>query len=328
MFEELVDIKENNIFQFDYELLTILLKDMTTNKNIIWGTDNYIVEDVSILPTDEIKIEQIIGYNGNVIKPRTKKSKIDQAKRVRDKAEVFTPAWICNKQNNLIDNVWFSKENVFNVEKKTTWKPTKEKIVFPKGKTWQDYVKENRLEIACGEAPYLVSRYDTTNGNVIPVMKRIGLLDRKMRIINENVIDEEEWLEWTINAFKSIYGYEWQGDSLLIARENLLYTFSDNYIYKFKKKPSVDLVKQMAHIIVWNIFQMDGLKFVIPYSCYNKKKKSSKSLNQECLGCKKNNYKNHNGTYVKIMNWETNRRIKFISVMNRRSKNARQRKKI
>ena len=29
VFEEKIDIKENNIFQFDYEVLSILLKDMT-----------------------------------------------------------------------------------------------------------------------------------------------------------------------------------------------------------------------------------------------------------------------------------------------------------
>ena len=41
MFSELVDIKENNIINVDYEILSILLKDRTTKKNIIWATDNY-----------------------------------------------------------------------------------------------------------------------------------------------------------------------------------------------------------------------------------------------------------------------------------------------
>ena len=324
MFTELVDIKENNIYQFDYELLSILLKDMTTNKNILWGTDNYIDRGINYSAKDEIKVEQIIGYNGSVIKPRTKKSKNEQTKRIRDKAEVFTPAWICNKQNNLIDNAWFSKENVFNKEKGITWETTKGKIKFPDNKSWEDYVKELRLEITCGEAPYLVSRYDTTTGDVIPVMNRIGLLDRKMRIVNENITEESKWIEWSIKAFKSIYAYEWQGDSLLIARENLLYTFSDNYIYKFNKKPTPELIKEIANIISWNVFQMDGTKFVIPYSCKNDVQINytlfgEEKIEQECLGCKKNNYKNHNGIYAKIMNWETNRKIKFVSILNRSS---------
>lgn len=327
MFQELVDIKENNIYQFDFELLNILLKDMTTGKNILWGTDNYLNHGYLYSPNCEMNYEQITSYNGNIIKPRTKKSKVEQTKRIRDKAEVFTPAWICNKQNNLIDNAWFGKKNIFNIETSTSWKPVKKKITFPEGKNWYDYVKELRLEITCGEAPYLVSRYDTTTGDIIPVMDRIGLLDRKIRIVNENVSNENEWYEWIKNAFKSIYAYEWQGDSLLIARENLLYTFSDNYIYKFDKKPTVEQVKEIAYIISWNIFQMDGIKFVVPYSCKNDVQINYTLFGEEkiestCPGCKKNNYKTHNGIYVKIMNWETNRKIKFVTILNRSSKNG------
>ena len=36
---------------------------------------------------------------------------------------------------------------------------------------------------------------------------------------------------------------------------------------------------------------------------------------EECLGCKKNKNKNHNGIYCKVMNWKTNRSIKFISLI-------------
>lgn len=327
MFKELVDIKENNIYKFDFELLNILLKDMTTNKNILWGTNNYLSYGESYSQNHIITYEQITGYKGNIIKPRTKKSRNEQVKRIRDKAEVFTPAWICNKQNNLIDNNWFGIKNVFNLEKEKTWITNTKKIIFPEGKSWKDYVKELRLEITCGEAPYLVSRYDATTGEIIPVIERIGLLDRKIRIVNENVRNEIEWYEWMKIAFKSIYAYEWQGDSLLIARENLLYTFSDNYMYKFNKKPTVEQVKEIAYIISWNIFQMDGIKFVIPYSCKNEIQINYTLFGQEksekvCPGCKKNNYNIHNGIYVKIMNWETNKKIKFVSLMNRSCKNG------
>ena len=300
---------------------------MTTGKNILWGTDNYLSRGDSYSPECEIKYEQITSYNGSIIKPRTKKSKVEQTKRIRDKAEVFTPAWVCNKQNNLIDTAWFKQENVFNVETIMSWKATRKKIVFPEGKAWYDYVKELRMEITCGEAPYLVSRYDTTTGNIIPVMDRIGLLDRKIRIVNENVKEENEWYEWIKEAFKSIYAFEWQGDSLLIARENLLYTFSDNYKYKFEKKPTVEQVKEIANIISWNIFQMDGTKFVVPYSCKNDIQINYTLFGEEktesmCPGCKKNNYKIHNGIYVKIMNWVTNKKVKFVTIMNRSSKNG------
>ena len=40
MFRELIDVKENNILSIDFELLDILLKDRSSGKNILWGTDN------------------------------------------------------------------------------------------------------------------------------------------------------------------------------------------------------------------------------------------------------------------------------------------------
>ena len=324
LFSELVDIKENYIYDFNAELLSILLKDMTSKRNIIWGTDNYSSRGYSYSHDNEIKIEQITSRNGLIIRPRVKKSKIEQGKRIREKAEVFTPSWICNRQNNLIDNLWFEGVDYFNKETANGWISNKNKIVFPNNKNWKEYVGLLRLEISCGEAPYLVSRYDTTTGDILEINDRIGLLDRKIRIINENVDEEKEWYDYVLIAYKSIYGYEWQGDSLLIARENLLYTFTDNYKYKWNKKPTPDMVKEIASIISWNIFQMDGMKFVIPNSCQNQKTIQytlfgEDEIEEACPGCKNNNCKAHNGIYVKIMNWKTNRKIKFISLIKRSS---------
>ena len=79
-----------------------------------------------------------------------------------------------------------------------------------------------RLEITCGEAPYLVSRYDTVTGRTIPISERVGLLDRKLRVVHENTGTEAEWKKWARRAVESVYGYEFQGDNLLLARENNL----------------------------------------------------------------------------------------------------------
>lgn len=323
MFRELVDVKENNIIQFDKELLTILLKDNSSKKNIIWATDNYCIYGKGFDIKDRITIKKITGKYGYVIKPRVKKNKEEQNKRIRDKAEVFTPSWVCNCQNNLIDNSWFERNNVFNTEDNNGWITNKEKIKFPENKTWMDYIKLLRMEISCGEAPYLVSRYDTVTGKTIDLDERIGLLDRKFRVLNENVDDHDTWIEWSKEAIKSIYGYDWQGDNVLLARENILYTYSDNYKYKFHKKPHANLIKEIAKIISWNIWQMDGINYVIPYSCKNEKYieytifgEDDKS--NECIGCKKNNINEHNGIYCKIKNWETNRANKVINLVNRR----------
>lgn len=320
MFKELVDVKEDNLLFIDIEILNILLYDHSSKKNIIWATDNYRQYGNSFSFKDEITVDKITGIYREVIKPRTKKSKKDQMIRSREKAEVFTPSWICNEQNNIVDDNWFGYPNVFNIPHKNGWKTNKTKINFNKDKTWIDYVKSIRLEISCGEAPYLVSRYDSVTGEIIPTYNRIGLLDRKFRIINENAITDEEWNEYVETAYKSIYGYEWQGDSLLIARENLLFTYTDYYYERYNKKPSLEEVKKIAEIISWNIFQMDGMKFVIPNSCKNEVKIDytifgTEETKIECYGCKKDNYNYHNGIYVKIMNWETNRQVKFISLL-------------
>ena len=185
---ESVDIKENTILNISKDLLSILLKDHSSNKNLIWATDNYAKNGAGYSFDDEIKAEQITGYNGSVIRPRIRKSKKEQEKRIKQKAEVFTPSWVCNSQNNSIDEAWFGYKNPFNKENGMSWISKKSKIRF-KTKTWQDYVLDLRIELSCGEAPYLTSRYDTTNGEVIEVKNRIGLLDRKLRVVNENVDD-------------------------------------------------------------------------------------------------------------------------------------------
>lgn len=315
-----VDIKENYIYSLDDKLLEILLRDHSSGKNIIWATDNYKSRGNGYQEYENITLKSITGRNGLVIKPRVEKSQKEQSKRIKDKAEVFTPSWVCNAQNNLIDYAWFGRENVFNTEKDKTWCVNYDKIVFPDGKTWQDYVKENRLEITCGEAPYLVSRYDTVTGKWIEINDRIGLLDRKLRIINENTEHEEEWFEWTIKAYKATYGFEWQGDSLLIARENLLFTFIDYYVERFGNYPIIERLEEIAKILSWNIWQMDGLKYVIPNSCKPVPKLQMSIFDDEeeredCPGCTKNDNSKHTGIYCIIKDWEKGKNIKFISLI-------------
>jgi len=321
MFKELVDIKEDNILQFDLELLNILLKDNSSKKNIIWATNIYSNKGLGYNENDLITIDKITGINGQLIKPRVRKTKDEKSKRILDRAEVFTPSWMCNIQNNLIDTQWFGRKDVFNKEKENSWETNIKKIKFKNKEQWKEYVSLLRLEISCGEAPYLVSRYDTVTGKSINVEDRIGILDRKFRVINENVKDIEEWLKWATIALQSTYGYDWQGDNVLLARENVLYTFSDNYKYKFGKKPDVKTVKEIAEIITWNIWQMDGIKGVIPNSCILKTVEQLSLFGEKdeekkvCRGCLNNNYRCHNGKYVKIMDWVKNKKVRFIDIM-------------
>lgn len=263
---EAVDIVEQSIADISMDLLKILLTDKTTKKYIRWATDNYMFLGEDYGAGIEIKPECITGNYTNVIQPRVAKSQAEQMKRTRDKAEVFTPCWICNEQNNLVDEAWFNRENVFNTSYGDSWTVTEGIISFPNNKTWQEYVDARRMEISCGEAPYLVSRYNTVTGEPIQIKDRIGILDRKLRIVSENTTTEEDWLKWAERAYQSTYGYDYQGDNVLLARENLLFTFVDYMVSKFGKQPTLVQLKKIANIVAWNIWQMDGITFTTPYS--------------------------------------------------------------
>ena len=323
---ERIDIKENSLLKLGSELLDSLLKDHTTGRNIIWGTDNYELLRIVYRYNEQNFPELITGNCGETIRPRVSKSQEEQQARVKDKAEVFTPSWICNAQNNLVDEAWFEQKNIFNKEKDKNWITNSKPVVFPENKTWQDYIALNRLEVSCGEAPYLVSRYDAISGKPIPIKRRIGLLDRKLRIVGENTTTESEWIDAALTAFKSVYGFEWQGDNLLLARENLLFTYSDYYREKFNKFPTIVELLKISEIISWNLWQMDGLKCVVPYSCHEeitiqKDLLETRALKVPCKGCQKNDIKLHNGKYCFIMDWQTGKRKKFVSLI-RREKNA------
>lgn len=305
-----VDILES---RFDREVLDVLLKDHTTSSteiqhNILWATSDYEHLGDGYKAEDEISYDLI--SNNSIIIPRVIKDRQQQNQRSRAMAEVFTPSWLCNAQNNLVDEAWFGVKPVFNEEMiladgTKVWKTITNKIIFPPNRNWMDYVKDVRLEGTCGEAPYLASRYDCTTGESIPVMERIGLLDRKLRIICENTETSLEFLKATQLAYESVYGYEFQGDNLLLARESLLCTFIDYYHFKFKRFPQKKSIKYIAYIISWNLWQMDGLKGIIPNSC---KPLITEGIFGEkhttpCVGCLRETFENHTGTYCLIKDW-------------------------
>ncbi len=298
-----IDIREDYLLKKD-SLLDILLQDKTTGNTILWATDSYQSKGAMFAPNVPITSDLVTGKNGKLIQPRSVKSKEEQLLRTRDKAEVFTPLSIVKQMNDACDTKRITKNN------------------------WQEYVALLKLEITCGEAPFIVSRYDPVSEKqeLLPLKKRVGFLDKKLSVVSKYCTTQDEWLKWAKIAFQSSYGYEWQGDNLLIARENLLYTFIDYYQDKFDEVPSLELQKEVAEIIVWNIFQMDGLKYVIPMSCKTEKvvvrgeetlfgKEDDYIIEQVCESCANKTDKNHNGIYVRIMDWKKNKRKRFVDIL-------------
>lgn len=292
-------------------VLDLLLQDKTTKKNIIWATDTYEEFGKGFTDKEQIDVYMLLQRT-DIIRPRIQKSLETQAQRTRKKAEVFTPAWLCNQMNNALDEDWFGRTGVFNTENADhKWTVTEGKIEFPKRKKWQHYVDSRRLEITCGEAPYLVSRYDVATGELIaPPIQRIGILDRKLRIVNENTDTYEDWLKWTFRAFEACYGYEYQGDNVLIARINLLLTFPDYYEERWGRQPNNKLLEQIANKIAWNIWQMDGLKDTVPLG---KPYEEYKQLNLfDSLGFENTHEDTPEAVPCRIFNWRSKSSMKFM----------------
>lgn len=105
----------------------------------------------------------------------------------------------------------------------------------------------------------------------------------------------------------------------MIARENLLMTFIEYYQAKFNKAPLLKSLLHIAHIISWNLWQMDGLKCVIPDSCGLKPSKQQLLFDEPemtpCEGCKTGNMHRHNGIYCRIKDWQKNETLTFVSLL-------------
>ena len=205
-----------------------------------FGTEkNYAVWDDQITETllQERTTAARFPINPDDVMPRYMKAAMDQKSRTKKKAEVFTPVSIVKKMEDSIDKDY-------------------------KG-SLGDYIKKRVLEVTCGEAPFLTTRYDAATGEEISVQDRTGYLDRKLLCVPE-VVGKEGFIECATEALKAVYGYEWQYDSLFLARRNLLMTTLEHYYDRFGEEPAYELVSLWATIISYNIFRMDGVSMCFP----------------------------------------------------------------
>lgn len=182
------DISKNVIREYMPEVLDILLIDRTKSntqkkQNIIWANDNYIQFGArAYAPEAPIKPELVTGIMNSIIMPRALKSSELQKERTRAKAEVFTPTWVVKKQNDAVDENYASDD-------------------------LETYTNRTWLEITCGEAPYMVSRYDMDTGDEILLPNRVGFVDRKLRRINAEIDDRATWQSLVEAAYKACYGF-------------------------------------------------------------------------------------------------------------------------
>lgn len=301
----LVGIQEELLRFHSLRLLKELLIDKTTKGNIIWATDAYVENGEQFASGREIRTTLITGDYSGIIKNRARRHLEQQAERTKRHAEVFTPLRVCNLMNNYLDEAWLHGISESSELKCESWNV--ERIPMSH---WKQYIDSKRLEITCGEAPFLVQRYEVATGEVLPIEMRQGILDRKLKVAGKFAQDEKEWVDWAIRAFQATYAYEYQGDSLLIARVNLLITFEE-YLYAYvRRKPTRAEYLKIINVIVWNIMQMDGLTYRIP--CY----KSDVILMDNLFGDDEDIRANDEKRYpfVKIHNWREKNSIDFNAV--------------
>lgn len=208
-----------------------------------FGTEkNYAVWDDQI--TEILLIDRTTGnrfpINPDKVMPRYMKAVMEQDTRTKEGGEVFTPYDIVKKMNNTVQ--------------KGDWKAL------------EIFIKKRVLEITCGEAPFLTTRYDPVTGEEIPIKNRVGLLDRKLHSIpgEEYNVYEDGYVECATEALKAVYGYEMQYDSLFLARRNILMTTIEHFVDRFGREPDYEQVSKWATIVSYNLICMDGLSMCLP----------------------------------------------------------------
>ena len=233
----------DNHFLIKDEILCLLLKDMSTKKNIIFATDDYDDLDKKISFKSNMTKNLVLDYKKYIIRPRVMRTSDEKSKRTRDKAEVFTPSWLCNYMNNQLDEEWFGRKNVFNESTNEKWTIKKNNIKFPKNNTWKDYIKLKKIEITCGDM------YMKSGLYIAEIVKRL-YNSKKMKEIYK---DDKERL---IHIFeKQVFG---------LAPTEIIYKISTNFILGFDEK-----MKNKKH----NFKLLD----IVPYA---KDKKASEKLDE------------------------------------------------
>ena len=83
---------------------------------------------------------------------------------------------------------------------------------------------------------------------------------------SQKKVVKKKWLRQVYRAYQSVYGYEYQGDNLLLAREAMFVSYIEYYQAKWQtdKLPSMGSMQRIAEIVSFNIWQMDGLSYGIP----------------------------------------------------------------
>ena len=118
-----------------------------------------------------------------------------------------------------------------------------------------------------------------------------------------------------------MYGYEYQGDNLLIARINVLRTLEDAIQEAgYESYRTADL-KKLANIISWNFWQMDGLTGYVPFRALDESYYQPSIFDlltqTEEIPDEANN---HEAILAKIYDWSNNSELEYNDMQLGRTK--------
>ena len=186
--------------------------------------------------------DEITPQEALEITPRYRKPREEKDGRRQGKAEVFTPPEIVGE---MVSSIWDG------------------------GKSG---LSDRWLEITCGEGAFITTRYHSQTGEAIPISERQGFLDRKLALCTAMSPSPAEWWNNALTALKSCYGYEYQGDSLFIARKNVLLSVREAWQERWGQDLNQEQVRAAAGVIRWNLWQMDGISECLPDPAYDIRK--------------------------------------------------------
>jgi len=233
-----------------------LLRDARTGKNIIFNTSEYKGLGDGFQPGDEVKAD-INGHKiADWLRPYFARPKDAQKKAKKKYAEVVTPPWLVCYMLNQYERETFGQEIMFSCdpESKTYGR-------IPMVNILSRYIDLTGCEIACGEAPFITTRYDLKTGDRIELGRRCGILDRKLALVRMWVYAEDAIPYFAFKCLRSTYGYELRGDALAIARWNVYQTFEATFIASLGRILRPEERAEAIDIIAKNIYQYDGRQY-------------------------------------------------------------------
>ena len=220
--------------EIDESVLETLLTDKSTRRPLVWpsGPEH---------PAAWMSRDDLLRPDKNAEDPQA------------EQAEFLE--W--NRKLNSLDAAWFGHEPAFNTESASGWQTLSEPVAFDDPFHWKKYVIRPVFLFQAGRGQALVFRPFALGAQPMPYEKRMGILDRRLRIISENTREESEWLRWAESALQSLYGTDSSPLSIFQARLSAIMAVREAYAQRFGAQLPVREEKYMVTTLCWNLFQMD-----------------------------------------------------------------------